>query len=63
MVGPPMYDADSPGIRQTRREGWHRRYWGYTSRPYAGCGCLYLVAIFLVVWLILSLFIDAVRIY
>lgn len=41
------------------RDPWYRRYWTYYNRPYAGFGCLYSLIIFLLVWFLLSLFIDA----
>lgn len=34
----------------------YRRYWGYTNRPYSGCGCLYFLLLFLLMYWILSLF-------
>jgi hypothetical protein len=37
------------------RDPWHRRSWGYANRPYAGCGCLYLIGMLVVAWLVLSL--------
>ena len=35
------------------------RYWGYARRPYSGCGCLYSLLMLIVIWFLLSLFIDA----
>ena len=58
-MSPPTSELDSdtePGV-------WHRRFWGDTDRAGIGCGCFYLIAILLVVTLVLSLFVDALRLY
>ncbi len=47
----------------TERYPAYRRYWGYVGRPYTGCGCLYSLLIFVLIWFVLSLFINAVRFY
>ena len=47
---PPPYDPLQPPPGY-----WYQRYWRYTNRPRAGCGCLYLVLIFFVAWWFLSL--------
>ncbi len=46
-----------------RRDPWYRRYRGAYNRPYAGFGWLYTVIIFLLIWFLLSLFIDALVIW
>jgi hypothetical protein len=46
MASPPPYPPDAR---------WYGRYWRYTNRPRAGCGCLYLLIVFFVVWWIVSL--------
>ncbi|MCC6175063.1 MAG: hypothetical protein IT305_07150 [Chloroflexi bacterium] len=33
---------------------WHRRYYGYTNRPFSGCGCLYLLILLVLIWLFFS---------
>lgn len=38
------------------RDPWHRRYWGYYSRPYTGCGCLYTIIVIVLIWALLSWF-------
>ncbi len=55
MVAPPP--------PPTRRGAPFRQYWGYTRRPYTGCGCLYTLVVFILIWFLVSLFIDAVRFY
>ena len=42
---------------------WYNSYWGYYNRPYRGCGCLYTVLIFALLWFLLSLFIPALAIW
>jgi hypothetical protein len=37
-----------------RRDPAYRRYWGYSNRPFAGCGCLYALLLFVLVWWLLS---------
>lgn len=38
---------------------WYRTYWVYYNRPYAGCGCFYLVLLFtLMYWLLALLFFE-----
>jgi hypothetical protein len=44
-MAPPPYPPDAR---------WHRRYWRYANRPRAGCGCLYLLLIVLVLWWLIS---------
>jgi len=51
MATPPPYDPSLPPA-----DPWHRRYWRYYNRPRPGCGCLYLVALVLVVWWLLTFF-------
>ncbi len=43
--------------------GRYRGYWGTINRPYMGCGCLYPIAVFFVILLLVSLFVDALRFY
>ncbi len=38
---------------------WYRRYWGYYARPYPAFGCLYTILLIVLIWFVLSLFIDA----
>ncbi|MGH9582348.1 MAG: hypothetical protein ACRD4O_05385 [Bryobacteraceae bacterium] len=38
----------------TTRQGFHRRYWTYTNRPYTGCGCLWVIIVLLIIWWIIS---------
>lgn len=47
--------AEPPG-----REPRYRRYY---NRPYAGFGCLYMLILFLLLWFLLSLIIDALVIW
>lgn len=42
---------------------WHRRYWRYYNRPRSGCGCLYVLVVFLLLWFLCSLFIPGVGIW
>jgi high-affinity Fe2+/Pb2+ permease len=35
---------------------WYRRYWGYSNRPYTGCGCLWLILVIIIVWWIIAAF-------
>lgn len=37
---------------------WYRRYWGYYNRPNPGCGCLYTLLMFLLIYWVLSLFFN-----
>ncbi len=55
MAVPPAYPP--PG------GPWYRRRWAYANRPYGGCGCLYTIVLVLLVWFVLSLFIDLLRVY
>lgn len=41
----------------------YRRYWGYTNRPFTGCGCFYVVLALLALWFVLSLFMPALAIW
>jgi hypothetical protein len=41
------------------RDRWYRRYWGTYNRPYRGCGCLYLLILFLATYFLLSLLFEA----
>lgn len=52
--------ADLPPSTNPR---WHRRYWNYYNRPYSGCGCFYTLAMFILFWWLLSLFIPAIAIW
>ncbi|MBA2277718.1 MAG: hypothetical protein H0W06_08115 [Chloroflexia bacterium] len=58
MVVPPEFDEfdleEEPGP-------WHRRFWGFTDRPYGGFGCLFIVVMLVVLALVLSLNVDALR--
>ncbi len=36
------------------RYGRYRGYWGTINRPYMGCGCLYPIAVFFVILLLVS---------
>jgi hypothetical protein len=47
---PSPYDPSRPPSGY-----WYQRYWRYTNRPRAGCGCLYFALIFFVVCWHLSL--------
>ncbi|HRW05470.1 MAG TPA: hypothetical protein P5121_10265 [Caldilineaceae bacterium] len=49
--------------REPYNDPWHRRYWGYSNRPYSGCGCLYLILIFLLIWWVVSLFVPGIAIW
>ena len=42
---------------------WYRRYYGYYRRPYSGCGCLYSLLVVVLIWFLLSLFIEALAIF
>lgn len=42
---------------------WYRRYWGYAGRPYAGCGCLYLLIVVVLIWGLLALLFAPLRVY
>ncbi|MDP9369781.1 MAG: hypothetical protein M3Q03_16175 [Chloroflexota bacterium] len=33
--------------------------WGYYARPYPAFGCLYTILLIVLIWFLLSLFIDA----
>ncbi len=37
------------------REPGYRRYYGYYNRPFGGCGCLYSILLFLLIYWLLSL--------
>lgn len=50
--------AEPPG-----REPRYRRYWRYYNRPYPGFGCLYMLILFLLLWFLLSLIVDALVIW
>ena len=49
--------------RPPRRDRWYGRYWGYYNRPFAGAGCLATLILFLLIWFLLALFIDALMIW
>ncbi len=36
------------------RDPWHRRTWAYGNRPYTGCGCLYLLLVFVLIMALVS---------
>ncbi|MBW3632430.1 MAG: hypothetical protein KY456_05300 [Chloroflexi bacterium] len=41
------------------RDPWHRRYWGYYNRPFAGAGCLWTILMIILIWWVLSFFFEA----
>lgn len=41
----------------------YRRYWGYYNRPYAGCGCFWLLLAILLFWWLLSLLYPAAGVW
>lgn len=42
---------------------WYRRYWGYSNRPYGGCGCLWALLVFLLIWWLLAFLIPELAIW
>ncbi len=37
------------------RDPWYRRYYGYANRPRPGCGCLYSLLLFVLLYWLFSL--------
>jgi hypothetical protein len=35
---------------------WHRRYWGYSNRPFPGCGCLFVILVIIFFWWLVAQF-------
>ncbi|MBA3632896.1 MAG: hypothetical protein H0W58_08840 [Acidobacteria bacterium] len=42
-------------------EPYHRRYWGYANRPYNGCGCLWMLVTFFIIYMLVSLIFAPLR--
>ncbi|MCC6328795.1 MAG: hypothetical protein IT174_09795 [Acidobacteria bacterium] len=43
------------------RDRWSRRYWGYVNRPYPGFGCLWMILVFFLFYILLSLLFAPLR--